>query len=229
MPSPKSKKYRMALEKIDPSKEYSLKEAIHKLKEIKYTKFEGSLEGHFNMSYKNIQNIRGHCQLPHGTGKKVKILVFAKGEKAEEAKKAGADYVGDEDMIKKIEKGWIDFDFVVSTPDMMKDVGKLGPVLGKKGLMPKPKSGTVTLDISSIVKELMSGRIEYKADKGGMIHLSMGSLSFTPEKLEENTYATFKSILKNRPSDAKGEYIKSVYLSGTMSPSVRLNIKELRN
>ncbi len=223
------KKYTESLSKINREKEYSLGEAIETLKTAEYSKFGSTLESHINIKYKSMQNVRGSFQLPHGTGKEVKVLVFAKGDKAEEAKKAGADYVGDSDLIEKVSGGWIDFDFVVSTPDLMKDVGKLGPVLGKKGLMPKPKSGTVTTDVTSIVTQLKSGRIEYRADKTGVVHLGVGKLSFETDKLVENVEAAFKSILRDKPQDAKGEYITSVYLAGTMTPSVKINVKEMRS
>ncbi|MCB1145824.1 MAG: 50S ribosomal protein L1 [Leptospiraceae bacterium] len=222
------KKFKAASEKVDRSKEYSLAEALKLAKETNITKFDGSLEGHFNIKYKSIQNIRGVISLPHGTGREVKVLVFAKGDKAEEAKNAGADYIGDSELIEKVQGGWIDFDFVVATPDMMKDVGKLGPVLGKKGLMPKPKSGTVTLDVAAIVKELKSGRIEYRADKTGVVHIPMGKLSFDVEKLQQNVTTAFQTVLKDRPTDAKGDYIATFFIAGTMSPGIRINTKELR-
>ncbi|MCX7632789.1 MAG: 50S ribosomal protein L1 [Turneriella sp.] len=222
------KKYRSAVAKIEPGKEYSLLDAIKLIKEVSYTRFDSTLEGHFNIRYKSVQNVRGIVQLPHGTGKKVKILVFAKGEKAEEARAAGADYVGDDDLIQKVQGGWIDFDFVVATPDMMKDVGKLGQVLGKRGLMPKPKSGTVTTDIKGIIAQLTAGRIEYRADKTGVVHVPMGKLSFTAEQLRDNAQAVFQTLLKDKPSDAKGDYIVGMYIAGTMTPAVRINTKELR-
>ncbi|HRP69240.1 MAG TPA: 50S ribosomal protein L1 [Turneriella sp.] len=222
------KKYRAAADKIDVDKEYSLLDAVKLLKEVSYTKFDSTLEGHFNVKYKSSQNVRGIVQLPHGTGKKVKILVFAKGEKAEEARQAGADYVGDDDLIQKIQGGWIDFDFVVATPDMMKDVGKLGQVLGKRGLMPKPKSGTVTTDMKGIITQLTSGRIEYRADKTGVVHVPMGRLSFNPEQMKENAATVFQAILKDKPADAKGDYVVSMFVTGTMTPAIRVNIKEMR-
>lgn len=222
------KNFRESYSKVDRAKEYPLKEALTLLKDVNYAKFDASVECHFNVKYKSIQNVRGSLQLPHGTGKKVKVLVFAKAEKAEEAQNAGADYVGDSDLIAKVSGGWIDFDFVVATPDMMKDVGKLGPVLGKKGLMPKPKSGTVTTDIAGIVSQLKAGRIEYRADKTGVVHLGLGKMSFAEEQLEENIEVAFKTILKDKPSDAKGDYVVSAYLASTMSPGIRLDLKELR-
>jgi len=224
----KSKKYKEAAAKVDSSKEYSLAEAVQTVKGMAATKFDSSLEVHLNVKYKSLQNVRGGVQLPHGTGKQVRVLVFAKGEKAEEAKSAGADFVGDADMIEKVQGGWVDYEFVVSTPDLMKDVGKLGPVLGKKGLMPKPKAGTVTNDVSGIVKQLKAGRVEYKSDKTGVIHLGVGKLSFQEKQLEENVSAAFNAIMKDKPSDAKGDYVVSGYIAGTMTPSVKLNLKEMR-
>ena len=225
----RSKKYREASKQVDLEKEYSLPEAIEVIKKMKYTKFEGSLEGHFNINYKSIQDVKGGLRLPHGTGKKVKVLVFAKGEKAEEAKKSGADHIGDNNLIKKIQGGWFDFDFVVSTPDMMKDVGALGPVLGKKGLMPKPKSGTVTMEIESAVKRLKGGWVEFKCDKSGVIHLGMGKLSFDTDKLVDNSEVVYQTIIREKPSDAKGQYLASFYLSGTMTPSVKIFTRDLKN
>lgn len=222
------KRYIEALSKVDRNREYELEEAVELLKEVGQAKFDASVEGHFNMQYKSIQNVRGIVQLPHGTGKQVKVLVFAKGEAAEAAKSAGADYVGDEDLIKKIQDGWIDFDAVVATPDMMKDVGKLGPVLGRKGLMPKPKAGTVTPDPASAVGQLKAGRVEYRADKTGVVHLSVGKVSFSKEQLVENIRAAFGAIMKDKPSDAKGDYVASVYVAATMSPGIRLSSKDLR-
>lgn len=222
------KKFKEAYKKVDRVKEYSLPEAIELLREVNYAKFDASVEAHFNVKYKSLQNVRGSFQLPHGTGKVVKVLVFAKAEKAEEAKNAGADYVGDEELIAKVSSGWIDFDFVVATPDMMKDVGKLGPVLGKKGLMPKPKSGTVTTDVAGIVAQLKSGRVEYRSDKTGVVHLGLGKMSFEPQQLHENITMAFQSILKDKPGDAKGDYVVSAYIASTMSPGIKLNIKELR-
>ncbi len=222
------KKYIDAVKQIDKSREYSVDDAVSLIKKVSQTKFDSTMESHFNIKYKSLQNVRGVIQLPHGTGKTVKILVFAKGEKAEEAKNAGADYVGDDDLIEKVKGGWVDFDFVVSTPDMMKEVGKLGPVLGKKGLMPKPKAGTVTMDISGILKQLKSGRVEYRADKSGVVHLGLGKLSFEAGQLSENIRFAYNAIMKDKPSDAKGDYVVSTYIAGTMTPGIRLNTKELR-
>ena len=222
------KQYRKALEKVNSEKEYSLKEAVDLLKEMASTKFDSTVEGHLNVKYKSLQNVRGIVQLPHGTGRTSRVLVFAKGDKAEEAKKAGADFVGDADMIEKVQKGWVDYEFVVATPDLMKDVGKLGPVLGKKGLMPKPKAGTVTNDVTEIIQQLKSGRVEFKADKTGVVHMALGKISFSAEKLVENITTAFQVVMREKPTDAKGEYVVSMYLAGTMTPGVKVNVKELR-
>ena len=229
MPRRRSKQYKLAFEKIDRSKEYDLSDAISFVKELASTKFDSSLEGHFKISYKNVQNIKGGFLFPHGRGKEVKVLVLAKGDQALDAQKAGADYVGDDDLIKKIEGGWIDFQFVVSTPDMMVKVKKLGPTLGKKGLMPKPKSGTVTTDVVAAIKKLKSGWLEYKADKNGVIHMGMGKISFAFEHLQENVQVAYQTIIKDKPSDAKGQYVSSFFLSGTMTPSVKIDLKNINN
>ena len=178
------------------------------------------------MIHKSYQNIRGTASSARGTGKEKKVLVICKGDKQKEAQEAGADYVGAEDMIEKIKGGWIDFEAVVATPDMMKEVGKLGPMLGKKGLMPKPKSGTVTDDIKGIVKELKGGRIEYKADKTGVIHMGIGKISFEPDDaIVSNVRTFFNQVMKDKPSDAKGNYIKSVFISSSMGPGIKINHK----
>lgn len=225
----RGKKYKEQYKKVDRTKLYTLEEAVRLAKETSYTKFDGTLELATQVNYKSLQNVRGTISLPHGTGKKVRVLVFCKGEKQNEAKNAGADYVGDMDLIEKVAGGWTDFDACVATPDMMKDVGKLGPVLGRKGLMPKPKSGTVTMDVAKAVKELKSGRIEYRPDKGGVIHLGIGKLSFDDTKLLENVKAVISTLLKDKPADAKGEYLKNLSLSATMGIGVKVDIKELIN
>ena len=219
------KKATGAREKIDKTKLYNLDEAIHMMKELKYTKFNESVDLAIKIVHKSFQNIRGTASLPAGTGKEKKVLVICKGDKQKEAKDAGADYIGAEDMIEKIKGGWIDFHAVVATPDMMKEVGKLGAVLGKKGLMPKPKAGTVTEDIKGIVHELKGGRVEYKADKTGVIHMSVGKIAFEENALAENIKSFFNQIVKDKPSDAKGNYIKSVHVSSTMGPGIKINHK----
>ena len=227
--SQRGKKYKASCKLFNKNKEYSLLEAIECIKKMHYVQFDETFEGHFKIKYKSVQNIRGSVSLPHGTGKKVKVLVFADGDAAEEAKQAGADYVGYKDLIEKIQKGWFDFHYVVSTPFLMKDVGKLGPVLGPKNLMPNPKMGTVTANVKNIITELKKGRIHYKSDKTGVVHLALGKLSFSSESLLENTTSAFQTILKNRPSDSKGEYIVSASFAGTQTPSVRVPMQKMRN
>ncbi len=220
----RSKRYRENLSLLG-EESYSFSEAISLLKKMKPTKFDASVEVHFKINHKKLQDVRGMVQLPHGTGKKVKVLVFCEGEHVEQAQQAGADHVGGHELLSKVEKGWVDFDFVVSTPSMMKDVGKLGPILGRMGLMPKPKSGTVTTDITSIVKQLKSGRVEYKADQTGVVHFPCGKVSFSDDQLLSNIDFTYRSFLNSKPSDAKGEYIQSCHLASTMSPSIKIQHK----
>jgi len=225
----RGKKYKSLYSKVDRTKLYSLEEAVKLAKETSFTKFDGTLEVATQVNYKSLQNVRGTISLPHGTGKKVRVLVFCKGDKQTEAKNAGAEYVGDAELIEKVAGGWTDFDACVATPDMMKDVGKLGPVLGRKGLMPKPKAGTVTTDVTKAVTELKSGRVEYRPDKGGVIHLGVGKTSFDAQKLVENIRTVIASLMKDKPSDAKGEYLKNLAVSATMGIGVKVDVKELVN
>ncbi len=217
-------------EKIERSKEYSLEEAIRIVKESSYTKFDESIDLALNLGIdpkKSDQMVRGSVVLPHGIGKKVKVLVFAKGEKEKEATDAGADIVGAEDLVEKISKGWLDFDKTVATPDMMGIVGKLGKILGPRGLMPNPKLGTVTFDISRAVKELKAGKAEYKAEKAGIVHVPIGKVSFDNQKLLDNAKAVVDSIVKAKPATSKGKYLKKVSISSTMGPGVRIDIASL--
>ncbi|MCD6427071.1 MAG: 50S ribosomal protein L1 [Caldisericaceae bacterium] len=227
----RGKRYQELLKKIDRTKQYSLDEALELLPQLKSAKFDESVEATYvlNVNPKFAdQNIRGVISLPHGTGKKVKVLVFAKGEKAQEAKEAGADYVGAEDLVDKIAKeGFLDFDVAIATPDMMRHVGKVARILGPRKLMPNPKAGTVTMDVGKAVKEFKAGKIEYRVDKTGVIHTVIGKISFKPEELKENLLALNEAIVKARPASVKGQYVKKVYLSLTMSPAVRLNVQEL--
>lgn len=226
----RGKKYKAVAEKIDPVRTYEPAEAAALMKEVSYSKFDGTVEASIKIGYKSLQNVRGIVRLPHGTGKEVRVLVFAKEDKHAEAKAAGADFVGGTDLVEKILKeNWTDFDACVATPDLMKDVGKLGAILGRKGLMPKPKAGTVTPDVGTAVKNLKSGQIEYRPDKTGVIHLRIGRVSFTPAQIEENLRAAFAAITRDRPSDAKGEYLKSLYISPTMGPAARVNLRALAN
>ncbi|MCR9142388.1 MAG: 50S ribosomal protein L1 [bacterium] len=222
------KKYRAIAEKVDPEKAYSPSEAAALMKELSYSKFDGTVEAHAKISYKSMQNVRGIVSLPHGTGKQVRVLVFAKEDRHAEAKEAGADFVGGAELVEKIQKeNWTDFDACVATPDMMKDVGRLGPVLGRKGLMPKPKAGTVTTDIATAIKNLKAGQFEYRPDKTSVVHVRIGKVSFEPQQIEENLRSFYQSIMRDKPSDAKGEFVKSYYIAPTMGPGVKINMRAL--
>jgi large subunit ribosomal protein L1 len=224
------KKMKAVKEKIERIKEYSLEEAIRIVKESSYTKFDESVDLSFNLGVdpkKSDQMVKGSVVLPHGMGKKVKVLVFAKGEKEKEAVNAGADIVGAEDLVEKISKGWLDFDKTVATPDMMGLVGKLGKILGPRGLMPNPKLGTVTFDISRAVKEIKAGKVEYKAEKAGIIHVPIGKVSFAGQKLFDNAKAVVDSIIKAKPATSKGKYLKKLSISSTMGPGVTVDIASL--
>jgi len=223
----KGKKLRESEEKVDRERTYPLEEAVKLLKETSYAKFDESVDIAINLNILQKHTVRDTTVLPHGTGKSVRVLVFAKAGKAKEAKDAGADFVGDADLVEKIKGGWIDFDVAVATPDMMKDVGKLGPILGKRGLMPNPKTRTVTNDITQAIEELKKGRTEFRADKTRIIHLGIGKLSMDDEKILDNCKALYESVLQKRPSDLKGEYIKSVYLSSSMGPGIKIDHKEI--
>lgn len=227
---PQGKKYRNAAKKADPAKAYSLQEAVGLIKEMAYAKFDETVELSMRTGLdpkKSDQNIRGTVLLPHGTGKKVRVLVFAKGEKEAEAREAGADFVGSDELIKKVSEGWVDFDVAIATPDIMSQVGRLGKILGVRGLMPNPKTGTVTFDVAKAVKESKSGKIEYRLDKQGNLHLPVGKKSFSAEKLGENARQVIAEVMRARPASAKGSYIKSVTLSSTMSPGIRIALSEL--
>lgn len=221
----RGKKITAAREKVDKTILYSPEDAVKLMKELKWAGFNESVDMAIKVVHKSMQNIRGSSVLPAGTGKTKKVLVICKGDKQKEALDAGADYVGAEEIIEKIKEGWIDFQAVVATPDMMKDVGKLGPVLGRKGLMPKPKSGTVTDNVKEIVKELKGGRVEYRADKTGVIHMLVGNLSFEDTSIIDNIKAFYNQIMRDKPSDAKGNYIKSVCISSSMGPGIKINHK----
>ena len=220
------KKYRAALEKIDEGRKYTLDEAVKKLKEISFAKFDETVELTMWLGVdprKADQLVRGTIVLPHGLGKSKRVLVIAQGEKVKEAEEAGADFVGGEDMVNKIKGGWLDFDAVVSTPDMMRLVGALGKVLGPRGLMPNPKTGTVTFDVKTAVKETKAGKVEYRVDKTGVIHTAVGKVSFDENKIAENTRALIEAVVKAKPSTAKGKYMKKVNLASTMSPGILLD------
>ncbi|MBI3606299.1 MAG: 50S ribosomal protein L1 [Nitrospirae bacterium] len=219
------KKFKAALTKVE-NKFYEVKEAVELVKQIAFAKFDESIDLAIKLGVDpkhSDQMVRGSVVLPHGTGKKVKILVFAKGEKEREATEAGADYVGAEDMAEKISKGWTDFDSVVATPDMMGTVGKLGRVLGPRGLMPNPKTGTVTFDVARAIGDIRKGKVEFKVEKAGILHVPVGKKSFTPDQLHENSMAVLESVIKAKPSTSKGTYLQSVTISSTMSPGVAVN------
>ena len=223
----KSKKYVEALGKIDRNRLYDSKEALTLVSEIATAKFDETVEAHVKLGVDSRhadQQVRGAIVLPHGTGKTKKVLVFAKGEKAKEAEAAGADFVGAEDLVQKIQKeNWFEFDVVVATPDMMGVVGRLGRVLGPKGLMPNPKSGTVTFDVTKAVEEIKAGKVEYRLDKNNIIHVAIGKVSFGGEKLAENFNVLMNAIIKAKPSAAKGQYLRSVTVTSTMGPGVKIN------
>ena len=222
----KSKKYVEAAKLIDRSKAYSVNEAIELVKKTDFAKFDATVEAAFRLGVdpkKADQQIRGAVVLPHGTGKTQRVLVFAKGEKLKEAEAAGADYVGDAEYINKINQGWFDFDVIVATPDMMGEVGKLGRVLGPKGLMPNPKTGTVTFDVDKAIKDIKAGKVEYRVDKAGIIHVPVGKVSFENEKLVDNLTTIFETLQKVKPAAAKGTYMKNVAVSSTMGPGVKVD------
>ena len=224
----RGKKWKAVAGKVVQAQPQDLPSAVNLVKETSYTKFDGTVEVAIKIGYKSLQNVRGTLKLPHGTGKQVRVLVIAKADKHEEAKAAGADFVGAQDMIEKIQsEKWTDFDACVATPDMMKDLGKLGPILGRKGLMPKPKAGTVTEDVGTAVKNLKGGQMDYKADKSGVVHLPVGKVSFTPDQLQENIKTLYQSIMRDKPSDAKGEYVRSFFIAPTMGPGGRVNPRSL--
>jgi large subunit ribosomal protein L1 len=222
----KGKKYVEAVKLIDRSTAYSIGEAIELVKKTNFTKFDATVEVAFRLGVdpkKADQQIRGAVVLPNGTGKTQKVLVFAKGEKAKEAEAAGADFVGDSEYINKINQGWFDFDVIVATPDMMGEVGKLGRVLGPKGLMPNPKTGTVTFDVTKAINEIKAGKVEYRVDKAGNIHVPIGKVSFEDQKLIENFNTVFDTMLKVKPAAAKGTYMKNVSVTSTMGPGVKVD------
>jgi large subunit ribosomal protein L1 len=225
----KSKRFQEVLKNTDRAKEYSIIDAIKTLKENSKVKFPETLDCAIRLGVDPRhadQMIRGTVSLPNGTGKQVRVLVVTKS-KAQEALDAGADYAGFDEYIEKIKSGWTDIDVIVASPDTMSELGKLGRILGPKGLMPNPKSGTVTQDVVQAVKEVKAGKIEFRVEKAGIVHTSLGKLNFEAEKLEENTKAFLNTIIKMKPSSAKGQYVKSIYLSSTMGPGLKINKEEL--
>jgi large subunit ribosomal protein L1 len=225
-----TKNRKLALEKLDKDQLYTLKEAAGLVKEITTTKFDASVDIDVRLGVdprKANQMVRGVVTLPNGTGKDVKVLVLCTPEKEDEAKEAGADYVGLDDYIEKIEKGWTDMDVIITMPPVMAKIGKLGRVLGPRGLMPNPKSGTVTMEIGKAVQDVKMGKIDFKVDKYGIIHTSIGKVSFTADKIAENAREFVNTIIKMKPTAAKGTYIRSIYLSSTMSPGVKIDSKAI--
>jgi len=222
----KGKRYTAALEKVDRTKQYTLAEAVKMLKESMHAKFDESVDFAVRLGIdpkKSDQQIRGTVVLPHGTGKSLKVLVLTRGEKEKEAQEAGADFVGSTEFIDKIKEGWTDFDVAIATPDLMPEVGKLGKILGPRGLMPNPKSGTVSFDVAKAVKEAKAGKVEYRVDKAANVHLAIGKVSFPYEHLLENARTVLGEIVRTRPASAKGQYIKSLTISSTMGPGIRID------
>ena len=222
------KKYIEAAKKVDSEKLYQPEEAIKLLREISYTKFNPTVEVHIRTGVDPRhadQMVRGLAVLPSGTGKEVRVLAFAQGEKAREAEEAGATYVGAQDLVQKIEGGWLEFDVAVATPDMMGMVGKLGKILGRRGLMPNPKAGTISFDIGKVIKEVKAGRVEFRVDKTAVIHVPIGKLSFTDEQIKANLAALIDAVIRAKPSGAKGQYIRSIALASSMSPSIKMDLQ----
>ncbi len=228
----RGKKYQEAAKKVDKGVLLSPKQAVKFVKEDAPAKFDESVEIHLRLGVdprKADQQVRGTVVLPHGTGKKVKVVVFAQGDKAKEAEEAGADIVGGADLAEKIEKGWMDFDVSISTPDMMSVVGKLGRILGPRGLMPNPKSGTVTFDVGKAVSDIQKGKVEYRVDKYGIVHVIIGKTSFSEKQLVENYSALLEEIIRAKPQAAKGKYFKSVSIASTMGPGMRIDPTKVKD
>lgn len=227
-----SKKRKAAEAKVDKNKVYSLKEASSIVKTVNTTKFDASVDLHIRLGVdpkKADQAIRGTVTLPHGTGKTKKVLVLCTPDKENDAKAAGADFVGLDEFVQKIEGGWVDVDVIIATPSVMPKIGKLGKILGPRNLMPNPKTGTVTNDVAAAVNEVKGGKIAFKVDKAGIIHASIGRVSFTPEKIAENSHQLIDAIIKAKPSSAKGTYLKSVFMASSMSPAIAVDTKSLMN
>lgn len=222
----RGKKYQEALKLVDRNKQYSLTEAVDLLKQVNYAKFDATVEIAFRLNIdprKAEQNLRGAVSLPYGTGKNVRVLVIANGDKAKEALEAGADFAGDEEYLEKIKGGWFEFDVLIATPDMMGNLGKLGRILGPKGLMPNPKTGTVTNDIERVVKEFKAGKVEYRTDKVGNIQVPVGKISFDNNQLIGNIKAVFDQLMRVKPQTVKGVYMRNVAISSTMSPGIKIS------
>ena len=227
-----SKQRKEALAKFDKSKSYSLSEAVNIVKQITYTKFDASVDLNIRLGVdprKANQMVRGSVTLPHGTGKVVRVLVLCNPDKAQEALDAGADYVGLDEYIQKIKDGWTDIDIVITTPNIMPKVGTLGRILGPRGLMPNPKTGTVTMDVAKAVQEVKAGKIDFKVDKYGIINAGVAKVSFSPEQIFDNAKELIQTVIKLKPAAAKGTYVKSIYISSTMSPGVQIDVKSVAN
>lgn len=225
------KSYRASLEKVDRNARYALADGLRLAKDTARAKFDETVELAIRLGVdprQADQNIRGTVSLPHGMGKTVRVLAFAKGEKEKEAQDAGADFVGSDELIKKISEGWVDFDKAVATPDMMAAVGRIGKILGPRGLMPNPKTGTVSLDIGKAVKEIKAGKLEFRVDKAGIIHVPVGKASFAAEQLIDNADAVLHAILRAKPASAKGNYVRAVTLSTTMGPGIKVDLSQIR-
>lgn len=228
----KGKKYTEAKNKVDRTRKYELEEAVRLVTEISHTRFDETVDIAIRLGVnpkKADQMVRGSVVLPHGTGKTSRVLVFAKGEKAKDAEDAGADYVGAEDLVERIQGGWLDFDKAVATPDMMGQVGKLGKILGPRGLMPNPKVGTVTFDVARAVKEIKGGKVEFRVEKAGIVHAPLGKVSFGVEKLEENARSLLEVVMRAKPPTSKGVYLRGIALSTTMGPGVKVDPLDVRN
>jgi large subunit ribosomal protein L1 len=225
------KNYRASLAKVDRSQRYQLEDSLRLVKDTARAKFDETVEMAIRLGVdprQADQNVRGTVTLPHGMGKAVRVLAFAKGEKEKEALEAGADFVGSDDLVKKISEGWLDFDKTVATPDMMGAVGRIGKILGPRGLMPNPRTGTVTVDIGKAVKEIKAGKLEYRVDKAGIIHVPVGKASFGAEQLIDNAKAVLLSILRAKPASAKGNYVKGVTVATTMGPGIKIDLAQIR-
>jgi large subunit ribosomal protein L1 len=225
------KKYRAALAKVDRTQRYPLEDSLRLVKDTARAKFDETVEMAIRLGVdprQADQNVRGTVNLPHGMGKTVRVLAFAKGEKEKEAQEAGADFVGSDELIKKINEGWFDFDKTVATPDMMAAVGRIGKVLGPRGLMPNPKTGTVTVDIGKAVREIKAGKLEFRVDKAGIIHVAVGKASFGPEQLIDNAKAVLMSVLRAKPASAKGNFVRGVTVSTTMGPGIKVDLSQIR-
>src|SRR5574341_522135 len=225
------KSFRAALAKVDRNQRYPLEDSLRLVKETARAKFDETVELAIRLGVdprQADQNIRGTVSLPHGMGKAVRVLAFAKGEKEKEAQEAGADFVGSDELIKKITEGWLDFDNAVATPDMMAAVGRIGKILGPRGLMPNPKTGTVTMDIAKAVKEIKAGKLEFRVDKAGIVHIPVGKVSFGMDKLVENARTVLTAIMRAKPASAKGNYLQGVTVSTTMGPGIKIDVNQVR-